>query len=231
MKLEVVYDNTSLSPELVAKWGFSCLVDDHLLFDTGGDGPTLLANMDEMGIDPRAVEAVVISHDHGDHTGGLGALLATGVRPTVYLLSSFSSRLKAEVDSVTELVELERPAEIRPGMHTTGPVGTGIAEQALVVESGEGLVVVTGCAHPGVVEMVRRAKESVGGNVALVLGGFHLGGASAGHVARVGEALRQLGVERIAPCHCTGEEATELLAKEYGEQCLGVGVGRVINLG
>jgi 7,8-dihydropterin-6-yl-methyl-4-(beta-D-ribofuranosyl)aminobenzene 5'-phosphate synthase len=231
MKLEVVYDNTSLSPELVAKWGFACLVNDHLLFDTGGDGPTLLANMDQMGIDPQAVDAVVISHDHGDHTGGLAALLGTGVRPTVYLLSSFSSRLRADARSLTKVVELEGPAEIQPGMHTTGTVGSGIAEQALVVQSDEGLVVVTGCAHPGVLEMVRRAKETVSGDVALVMGGFHLGGASPGRVAQVGEGMRKLGVERIAPCHCTGEEAIQLLAKEYGEHCLGVGVGRVIGLG
>jgi 7,8-dihydropterin-6-yl-methyl-4-(beta-D-ribofuranosyl)aminobenzene 5'-phosphate synthase len=228
MKLQVVYDNTSLSPRLVSKWGFACLVNDHLLFDTGGDGPTLLANMDEMGIDPAAVEAVVLSHAHGDHTGGLAGLLGMGVRPTVYVLPSFRSRFKAEVDSVTEVAELDGPAEIRPGMHSTGPVGSRPAEQALAAESGDGLVVVTGCAHPGVVEMVRRAKESVDGEVALVIGGFHLGDASRRQVGRVGAGLRKLGVRRIAPCHCTGDKAIRLLAEEYGADCLEVGVGRVI---
>ena len=66
-----------------------------------------------------------------------------------------------DVRSLTALVEVHGPVEIRPGIHTTGEVGRGIVEQALLVETGDGLVVVTGCAHPGVVKMVRRA-QSVG---------------------------------------------------------------------
>ena len=45
MKIAIVYDNTTLDPKLTSGWGFSCLVDDYLLFDTGPDGRTLLSNM------------------------------------------------------------------------------------------------------------------------------------------------------------------------------------------
>jgi 7,8-dihydropterin-6-yl-methyl-4-(beta-D-ribofuranosyl)aminobenzene 5'-phosphate synthase len=231
IKFSTVYDNTSLYPRLVSRWGFSCLVGDDLLFDTGGDGRTLLANMTEMGIDPAGITTVVLSHAHGDHTGGLGGLLGTGVRPTVYVPRSFPARFKADVRSLTTLVEVHGPVEIRPGIHTTGEVGSRLVEQALVVETGDGLVVVTGCAHPGVVEMVRRAKESVGGEVYLVMGGFHLGGTSQRRVKAIIADFRQLGVQRVAPCHCTGDRAIRVFAEEYGGDFIKNGVGMVLEIG
>jgi 7,8-dihydropterin-6-yl-methyl-4-(beta-D-ribofuranosyl)aminobenzene 5'-phosphate synthase len=230
MKFIITYDNRTLDPNLTSAWGFSCLVDEDLLFDTGGDGRTLLSNMTKMGIDPAGIRTVVLSHAHGDHTGGLGALLGTGVRPTVYVPGSFPARFKADVRSLTTLVEVHGPAEIRPSIHTTGEVGRGLVEQALAMETGDGLVVVTGCAHPGVVKMVRRAKESAGGEVYLVMGGFHLGGTSQRRVKAVIADFRQLGVQRVAPCHCTGDRAIRVFAEEYGDDFIETGVGMVLDI-
>ena len=231
MKITIVYDNRTLDPNLASAWGFSCLMDDDLLFDTGGDSERLLSNMAKMGIDPAGITTVVLSHAHGDHTGGLGGLLETGVHPTVYVPRSFPARFKADVRSLTTLVEVHGPVEIRPGIHTTGEVGRGLIEQALAVETGDGLVVVTGCAHPGVVKMVRRAKESVGGKVYLVMGGFHLGGTSQRRVKAIIADFRQLGVQRVAPCHCTGDRAIRLFAEEYGPDFIKAGVGLALNIG
>ena len=230
MKLATVYDNRSLYPHLASRWGFACLVGDDLLFDTGGDGRTLLSNMAKMGIDPSRIGTVVLSHAHGDHTGGLGSLLGTGVRPTVYVPRSFPSRFKADVRSLTRLVEVHEPLEIRPGVHTTGEVGRGLVEQALAVETEKGLVVITGCAHPGVVEMVRHARQIGEGEVYLVLGGFHLGGVSGRRVERIIADFRRLGVQKVAPCHCTGDRAIEIFAEEYGEDFIRVGVGMVLDV-
>lgn len=231
MKITIVYDNRTLDPSLASSWGFSCLVDGDLLFDTGGDSHMLLSNMTKMGIDPAGIKVVVLSHAHGDHIGGLGGLLGTGIRPTVYVPRSFSAHFKADVRSLTDLIEVHRPVEIRPGIHTTGEVGRGLVEQALAVETGDGLVVVTGCAHPGVVEMVRHAKESVGGKVHLVIGGFHLGGASQRRVKAIIADFRQLGVKRVAPCHCTGERAIRVFAEEYGGDFVKAGVGLILDIG
>ncbi len=233
MKITVVYDNRTLDPNLASAWGFSCLVNGDLLFDTGGDGRTLLSNMIKMGIDPAGIRTVVLSHAHGDHTGGLGGLLGTGVRPTVYVPRSFPARFKADVRSLPTLVEVHGPVEIRPGIHTTGEVGRGLVEQALAVETGDGLVVVTGCAHPGVVEMVRRA-QSVGARLPrpyLVMGGFHLGGTSQRRVKAIIADFRQLGVQRVAPCHCTGDPAIRVFAEEYGDDFIKAGVGLVLDIG
>jgi len=231
MKTTIVYDNRTLDSNLASAWGFSCLVDGDLLFDTGGDGRTLLSNMTKMGIDPAGITTVVLSHAHGDHTGGLGGLLETGVRPTVYVPRSFPTRFKADVRLLTTLVEVHGPVEIRPGIHTTGEVGRGLVEQALAVETSQGLVVITGCAHPGVVEMVRCAKESVEGKVYLVMGGFHLGGTSRRRVKAVIADFRQLDVQKAAPCHCTGDRAIGIFAEEYGEDFIRVGVGLVLDIG
>lgn len=230
MEITIVYDNKKLNDNLTSGWGFSCLVGSDLLFDTGGDGRTLLSNMAKMGIDPAGIKTVALSHAHGDHTGGLGALLDIGVRPTVYVPRSFPTRFKANVRSLTTLVKVHGPMEIQPGIHTTGEVGRGIVEQALVVEAGEGLVVITGCAHPGVVKMVRRAQESVGGEVYLVLGGFHLGSVGRRRIERIVADFGQLGVQKVAPCHCTGDQAIGIFAKKYGENFIQVGVGRVITI-
>ena len=231
MKFTIVYDNETLDPNLVSAWGFACLVGDDLLFDTGGDADRLLYNMAAMGIDPLKIKAVVLSHAHGDHTGGLGGLLNTGVRPTVYVLRSFPGQFKESVRAITALVEVGGPVEIRPGIHTTGAVGTHPVEQALAVETASGLIVVTGCAHPGVVTLVRQARESVGGEVALVMGGFHLGGVGRGQINRIIADFRDLGVRQVAPCHCTGDQATRAFAEAYGDDFIRVGVGRVLTVG
>ncbi|MEA3339409.1 MAG: MBL fold metallo-hydrolase, partial [Chloroflexota bacterium] len=236
----IVYDNNAYDPALQTDWGFACWVETGeatLLFDTGGNGATLLSNMATLGLDPREIDAVVLSHTHGDHTGGLAGLLDTGVRPTVYVPSAFPASFKDGVRARTELVEVTGPMEILPGFHTTGEMGAGTIEQALVVETEAGadkrhpLVVVTGCAHPGVEKLARRAKESVGGEIYLVMGGFHLGGASRSRVENIIADFRDLGVQRVAPCHCTGDVARQMFADAFGDAYVPAGVGRVIILG
>ena len=170
-----------------------------MLFDTGGGSPTLLSNMARLSFDPPAIDAVVLSHSHDDHVGGLMGLLETGARPTVYVPATFPTSFKDGVRARTDLVEITGPAEILPGLYTTGGVdaglaGAGIVEQALVVETGDGLVVVTGCAHPGIVEMVRRAQEAAGGEMALVMGGSHLEDTGQAQIERIIADLRALGV-------------------------------------
>jgi 7,8-dihydropterin-6-yl-methyl-4-(beta-D-ribofuranosyl)aminobenzene 5'-phosphate synthase len=231
MRITTVYDNTALDSNLTAAWGFACLVGDDLLFDTGGNGRKLLFNMERLGIDPAGIRTVVLSHAHGDHTGGLEGLLGTGIRPTVYASRSFPRRFRVGVCSLTSLVEVAGPAEILPGIHTTGEMGAHIVEQALVVETTDGIVIITGCAHPGVVEMVRQAKEMTGSEVGLVLGGFHLSLASRQQIADIIGDLRDLGVRKVAPCHCTGDHAMRMMAEEYGSDFIEAGVGGVVTVG
>jgi 7,8-dihydropterin-6-yl-methyl-4-(beta-D-ribofuranosyl)aminobenzene 5'-phosphate synthase len=234
LTITIVYDNNPYDDRLKTAWGFAALVEYHdhtMLFDTGGDGPTLLENMRALGIDPTQIERVVLSHAHGDHTGGLNALMETGVHPTVYLPPSFSNSFKRQVERYTSIVEVSPGLSITKGLFTTGEMGQDIPEQALVIQTDQGLVVVTGCAHPGIVAMVDRAREMFNDQVRLVLGGFHLGSKSKGQIDAILRDFRRLEVERVAPCHCTGDQAIAMFAEEYGEDFIQTGAGKIIILG
>lgn len=121
--ITVLYDNRPFDERLQTKWGFSALIeydDRRVLFDTGGDSPTLLANMDLMGIDPTGIETLLLSHAHGDHTGGLEGLLEKGISPTVYLPLSFSTSYKRELRQQCPVEEVTPGQKIAPGAFTTG---------------------------------------------------------------------------------------------------------------
>lgn len=226
--LAVVYDNVAFDPRLQTEWGFACWVqcgETVVLFDTGGEGSVLLRNMSALGLDPEDIDVIVLSHLHDDHTGGVQALLDAGARPAVYVPFTFPTQYKNELRERVTVHEVNEPQQILPGVYTTGKLGLNIPEQGLIVRTCEGTVLLTGCAHPGIVEMVRRAREVVQDDIYLVLGGFHLGGASAASVQDICAAFRELGVQNVAPSHCTGDQATGIFASEFGENCLTAGVG------
>lgn len=230
--ITIAYDNNSYDDRLETAWGFSCVVQaaaGSILFDTGGDGSMLLRNMEKLGLDPSQIDLVVLSHIHGDHVGGLEAFLKQNSDVMVYVPASFPQSFKDGVRAYgARLEEVGGPRQLLPGAHTTGELDGGIKEQSLVIETGEGLVVITGCAHPGVVNVVREARQIAGGEVHLVLGGFHLGGASRPQIESVVDSFVQLGVEKVAPCHCTGENARSVFRERYGDNYIECGVGRTI---
>ncbi len=230
--ITVVFDNNTLRPGLATAWGFSTVVQHGgrtVLFDTGGDGQMLLANMAALGFTPRDLDVIVLSHDHADHTGGLEAVLEQNAQVTVYLPQAFRSGFKERVRALgAQVTEVTGPLEIAPGLWSTGHMGGSIIEQGLVLQTGDDLVVITGCAHPGIVEMVRKASEVGQADVSLVMGGFHLSGASTATMQGVVSGLDELGVARVAPCHCTGPDATRLFAAVFGERYQRCGVGLVL---
>jgi 7,8-dihydropterin-6-yl-methyl-4-(beta-D-ribofuranosyl)aminobenzene 5'-phosphate synthase len=109
-------------------------------------------------------------------------------------------------------------------------VGGRIPEQALVIRRPEGLVVVTGCSHPGIVAVLERARQVGGAKPRVVLGGFHLMNYSEEAVAGIVAHFRELEVEQVGATHCTGEKASEALRKAYSARFVEMGAGRVVNL-
>jgi 7,8-dihydropterin-6-yl-methyl-4-(beta-D-ribofuranosyl)aminobenzene 5'-phosphate synthase len=207
------------------------LPEKTILFDTGGDGGILLDNMKKLGISPSEIDAVVLSHIHGDHTGGLKGFLKQNSQVTVYLPRSFPTQMKQDIRACgAEVKDLHEPEELFEGVFTTGELDGGIKEQSLLVETSEGLVVITGCAHPGIVNITKKAKEITGNNIYLVMGGFHLGGAFTSQISYIAESLLQLGVRKVAPCHCSGDEARKLFKDYFGENYIDSGVGKEITI-
>ncbi len=200
MKLTVLYDNEALEG-FKKGWGFSCLIEQgvkKILFDTGWDGRKLLYNMKKAGVRKEDLDIIVLSHDHWDHIGGLTRVLHP--KAEVYLPASFSKRLKKEISEEAVLHEVNGPVEVLKGVYLTGELGERTKEQALVVGTDEGLVVITGCSHPGLDVILRTAGRF--GKVRMAIGGFH------GF-----DKLEEInGLSRIFPCHCT-ERKEEMLAR------------------
>jgi len=234
LTLTVTYNNMTFDNRLRTGWGFSCLVEgteQTILFDTGGDARTLFGNMSLMGIDPSSVNIVFLSHIHGDHTGGLEGVLRKNPHITVYVPESFPISFQQAIASYgAKAHAVGNPIRLFDSVYSGGEMGQSIKEQALVVETSSGLVIITGCAHPGIVDMVREAKARFKNDIHLVMGGFHLSGMSGLQIGEIITALEQLGVKKVAPSHCTGERAMVLFQQAWGEDFLEGGAGAVIEV-
>jgi 7,8-dihydropterin-6-yl-methyl-4-(beta-D-ribofuranosyl)aminobenzene 5'-phosphate synthase len=226
-----LYDNTAAAPGVTADWGFSCLVEGHgarVLFDTGTKPEILTHNARALRVDLRRLDAVVLSHDHGDHTAGFPAL---GPRPglPVFYAQGFNPTVVAALrGSGAKLVPVSKSVQVLPGFRTSDEFGTTIREEALIVDARDGLVVIVGCSHPGIVTMLRQIKTSSGRPIHTIVGGFHLGQASADEVARIVADVRELGLVRVGATHCTGAEAIRVFKGAYGGHFIPGGVGTVV---
>jgi 7,8-dihydropterin-6-yl-methyl-4-(beta-D-ribofuranosyl)aminobenzene 5'-phosphate synthase len=240
----------------IGEWGFAALVDVNgyrLLFDTGAREETVLRNAEELKIDLASVTDVVLSHNHGDHTGGLltlrralgakspGALSRAHVGTGIFLPRQYEGRpipgptMSAVRDAYeatgARMVEHAKAGTLAPGVWLTGPVArrhpernwpksarivtpegpvedTIPEDQSLVIDTGDGLVVITGCGHAGIGNILAAARELVPGRpVRAVLGGLHLLDADEKSLAWTAERMREAGVRHLLGAHCTGLEA------------------------
>ena len=98
----------------------------------------------------------------------------------------------------------------------------------MIIYTDKGIILITGCAHPGIVKVVKAAKNLIGDDVLLVMGGFHLAGTSKPAIEEIISKINKLGVRYVGPCHCSGDLARQLFKIEYGNKYVDVGVGRII---
>ena len=263
--LKITVLSTMLADQGIGEWGFAALVEVdgfRLLFDTGAREDTVLRNAAELKVDLASVDDVVLSHNHGDHTGGLlklrealrpksaSALSRAHVAPGIFLPRRFPGgdrgwATMASVRAASEaqggrVVEHARAERIAPGVWLTGPVtrrhpernypaGVSVEtpsgavedtvpeDMSLVIDGRDGLVVLTGCGHAGIANIVAQAREMVpGASVKAVVGGLHLLDADENALAWTASQLRQAGVERLVGAHCTGLEAVYRLRALLG---------------
>jgi 7,8-dihydropterin-6-yl-methyl-4-(beta-D-ribofuranosyl)aminobenzene 5'-phosphate synthase len=266
--ITILAENTAQGTGLLGEHGLSLWIETPescVLFDTG-QGLTLSHNADALGIALDCADAIVLSHGHYDHTGGLHHALSQVPKARLFihpsaLASRYSRRagLSREIgmpSSAREAIEGRRtsvvwttePAEVAPGMFVTGPVprrngfedtgglffldANGAVpdpiedDQAMWIETPGGVVVLLGCAHSGVVNTLGYIRERTGGKPILsIVGGMHLGSASAERVTRTIEALRPLNPAALWACHCTGATATAQLSAAFGNRCRPCSVG------
>ncbi len=224
-RIRILFNDQARQPDLATGIGFSALIGDDLLFDTGNDGVTLLANMRILGIDPMGLSTIVISHDHWDHTGGLGDLLTVKPGITVYGCPGFGEELKRKITLNNGVfVSCSKYRQIRPGIHLTGELpgyykGTYLAEQAMILETESGISIITGCAHPGIVNIVDRVIEQFPRKkIHSIIGGFHLKHHTEEELERVLDDLVERDIDLFAPMHCTGEKAIRTFSNRFGDK-------------
>ena len=214
MKVTIVYDNEVNKEGLKPGWGFSSLIETKnappILFDTGADSPTLLHNMAELGIDPKGVGTIVISHAHGDHTGGLWGILELNKDAEIYVPASFRGTIPRR-----KVTRIREPLELCEDVFSTGQLG-GI-EQSLALRTDKGMLAIVACSHPGVGEIIDVASRW--GEVYGIIGGFH----------GFRDFDRLAGLSLVCPCHCTQYKWE--IRRLFPDKCLGCGAGLVIEVG
>lgn len=269
LRIRILADNTVAKPALRGEHGLAIWVasaETRLLFDTG-QGLVLADNALALRVDLGAVDAIILSHGHYDHTGGLAAVLRPAQRAvTVHAHpAACEPKFRREdagvrdigmpADSRTalrgptsRLVLSRQSTAVAPGIHTTGEIPRVHAEealdrtfccdphgretdplsddQALLIETAPGTVVLLGCAHAGVINTLDHVRELTAGRpIHAVIGGLHLRSATAARLAWTLQSLRRFEIGLIAPLHCTGQKANAALWAAFPDACQPCGVG------
>jgi 7,8-dihydropterin-6-yl-methyl-4-(beta-D-ribofuranosyl)aminobenzene 5'-phosphate synthase len=230
----ILYDNYKFNQNLESDWGFACLIeglDKTILFDTGGKGKILLSNMKKMDKDPADVDLIFLSHIHMDHTGGINDFLDINHNVKVFMPASFPEDFKNMIKGKgAEIVEISGPQVIIEGVMTTGEMGVQIIEQSLIMQTAGGSVVITGCAHPFIVDIIRKSADISGNNILAVIGGLHLLRTSDKDLQKIIEDFRSMNIKYAGPTHCSGDKTIKLFKESYGENFIGLGVGKVVKI-
>jgi 7,8-dihydropterin-6-yl-methyl-4-(beta-D-ribofuranosyl)aminobenzene 5'-phosphate synthase len=282
-------------PQLLAEYGFALLVTlsrqgqtVSLLYDAGVGTNTLLHNMAVLGIAPGTVRAIVLSHGHIDHYGGLAALLpqleppplplvlhpdawrdrkvvfqngyelpmpppqrSAFTHPHVTLHETRAPSLWLD-DTVLVTGQVARTTAFEQGMpghmaRTAAGDEAGAAweddtsiwdDQAVVLHvQGKGLVILSGCSHAGIINMVRYAQQLTGiAPIHAIVGGLSLSGmVFAPVIAPTVEALAAIAPDIIVPGHSTGTQAIQEIAHAlpdaYVPTCVGTRLRLVGDVG
>jgi 7,8-dihydropterin-6-yl-methyl-4-(beta-D-ribofuranosyl)aminobenzene 5'-phosphate synthase len=269
VRITVLVENTAQGAGLLAEHGLACWIEyagRRVLFDTG-QGGVIASNAYRLGIPLYEADAVVLSHGHYDHTGGLVHVLRESRLTSVYAHpAALEPKYARNKDGTSReigmpyvsqrtlrkathrWVKTESPTEILNGLSVTGPVPRGtdfedtggpffldapckrpdplVDDQSLFFESAEGMVVLLGCAHSGVVNTLHYVRQLTENRPVLaVIGGMHLVGASEERLRRSIEKFGALEIRRIAPAHCTGRPATMALWNAFPKRCVPCHVG------
>lgn len=229
LEVTVLVDNRP-GPGLRGAWGLSILASTpgaRILFDAGPDPGVLAENAGRLGVNLSTVDYAVVSHEHLDHIGGFPAVARARPGLRVYAPSRMSLDAIHWLERLGFRVErVEDTTPIAPGVAVVGQLHGPPWEQALAVNvEGRGLVVLVGCSHPGVARLVHKASMDLGVRPYAVIGGFHTAWSTPRELESVVEDLLSLGVERIAPIHCSGDGIRRLLAGKHPEHYLDVKAG------
>ncbi len=231
MDFQILFDKNTVSSNFKSGWGFSLFVDG-VLFDTGEEGSNLIYNLKEKKIDINSIEKVILSHNHWDHTGGLWSVLKIKKNLQIYGCSDFQQEFKDKVKKLgSEFIQAEGLIQVKKNIYTTGEIAgfyksKVIFEQALIIKSKNGLIIGVGCSHPGIIKIIEKIKEFFPEQeLDLLVGGFHLMEKENREIKLIAQNLKNMGIKKIAPAHCTGYEAVGVFKEIFRQECVLIKAG------
>jgi 7,8-dihydropterin-6-yl-methyl-4-(beta-D-ribofuranosyl)aminobenzene 5'-phosphate synthase len=232
--ISVLYDNRCDNRHLQEGWGFSALIDFagcKILFDTGGDPSAFTGNAEKMQVDFQKITHLLFSHRHWDHISGLKELTdKLSTNTALYVPKTFPWLLRKRASAKLKTTVVKSIEQIAPDIYCMVlPGGFWLHEQVLVLQTPKGLGIITGCAHPGIIHILQQAQNRFKQNISFVLGGFHLLYQPAHQSADVIKAFQTLGVQKVAPCHCSGDHLIRQFQEAYGPEFYKIGTGSVLS--
>ncbi|MEA3373794.1 MAG: MBL fold metallo-hydrolase [Campylobacterota bacterium] len=233
--ITIVFDNYPFRDDLKTLWGFSCYIETPektVLFDTGSNGRVLLENMQKLNIDVGKIDTLFLSHHHWDHIGGVDSVIELNPDVDIIAPSSLSKHLIKDLQSMVKSVQVvdEKSCRISEDIYTTGMMGDAIEEQSLIIDSDEGLIVITGCSHSGIVEIAKSAQAMLDKKIALLLGGFHLMREDEVEINRVIDELKKMDIGYLSPTHCTGDRAIDKFRNTFTDRFIAGGAGKTVRI-
>ncbi len=230
--IKIIYDNCRALEGFQEGWGFSSLIDlgnRKILFDTGASEEAFFSNVERLSIRYEEITDVVFSHKHDDHVTGFSNILEK-MRPGTHLFLPKGFPKKVIPRGIV-VERCDSLFEIGSGVYTLVlKGGLFLYEQALIIETKKGLAIITGCAHPGIVHLLKEVKKQFSQPLYLVLGGFHLFRKNGAEIQGIVEEFQSLKVKIAAPCHCSGPAAIQAFKKAFSDHFCEVGTGSVFQL-
>ena len=243
MKVTVLVENNSrIDNYLVSEPALSLYIeadDRKILFDCGYSD-ILLVNAKKLNIDLSKVTDIVISHSHNDHTGGLKFIKPNKninfiAHPHIFDTKidedgvSYGCDVSREyLENSFNLILTKKPYQLSKNIYFLGEIENNKSEDiddtALVYKSSEGLIVITGCSHAGIENIINYAKKVTKCNkVHLVFGGVHLINKTAKEIEITAKNLQKEKINQIYPCHCCDLYSKIILSKfcSIKEVCCG----------
>lgn len=272
IRITILVDNNSVRADLEHEHGLALWIEyqnERILFDTGQSN-LLLQNAEKLGVNLEQTNAIVLSHGHYDHTGGLISVAKLAPGAAIYAHPEAAKPRYSCKDTKSHFIGISEPAKKAIAEHKviwtekpfqlyaqvmlTGQIprtndfedvggaffidenshmpDSIIDDQAMFIESSDGLIVILGCAHSGVVNTLDYISKLTGCNkIYAVIGGMHLVNAGRIRIVNTIEIFKKYGIEKIIPLHCTGQKAAQDFKAAFGSKCLFSGVGGQITLG